>query len=352
MHLSIFAAITAIVVSSPGDGLDLNLDGIVDGADIGIVLAGWGGDMPPGADANRDGILDGADLGILLAGWTTDHPSPEPSIEVWTNIAGVSPELHDAHDSAESMIVYQRHLDHEPWDGVFDGPYVMAKWVALKKPGGFDPVNYSGPLCLDWEAGLLDRLGDVDHPQFGAALAQAKAALDAARKMFPRAKVGLYGWPLRRYWGQDERWRTATREAARIIVPASGCLFPSTYELYPGEEAQDLQRYSEIVRLALEVADGKPVYLYTWQRFHPSSACAYELVPEAEWTALIGGLLGVEFEGDRVDGIVLWGADSTWQAEPWAVAERGDRSVVQWLSDLAARNLTMARSACHVGGAQ
>jgi len=46
---------------------DLNGDGVVDGADLGILLKNWGGSGI--ADLNGDGVVDGADLGILLASW-------------------------------------------------------------------------------------------------------------------------------------------------------------------------------------------------------------------------------------------------------------------------------------------
>lgn len=46
---------------------DLNGDGLVDGADLGLLLGAWG---TPGADLNGDGTTDGADIGALLAGWT------------------------------------------------------------------------------------------------------------------------------------------------------------------------------------------------------------------------------------------------------------------------------------------
>jgi hypothetical protein len=51
--------------------IDLNLNGIVDGGDLGILLAFWGTVSPafPRADINRDGLVNGADLGILLAFW-------------------------------------------------------------------------------------------------------------------------------------------------------------------------------------------------------------------------------------------------------------------------------------------
>jgi len=47
---------------------DLNGDGVVDGADLGILLENWGGSGV--GDLNGDGVVDGADLGILLENWT------------------------------------------------------------------------------------------------------------------------------------------------------------------------------------------------------------------------------------------------------------------------------------------
>ncbi|HMN96131.1 MAG TPA: hypothetical protein PKC43_07450 [Phycisphaerales bacterium] len=46
---------------------DLNGDGTVDGADLGLLLSSWGG--TGSADLNNDGVVDGADLGLLLSGW-------------------------------------------------------------------------------------------------------------------------------------------------------------------------------------------------------------------------------------------------------------------------------------------
>ena len=46
---------------------DLNGDGVVNGADLAILLAAWGGDGP--ADLNDDGVVNGADLAILLGAW-------------------------------------------------------------------------------------------------------------------------------------------------------------------------------------------------------------------------------------------------------------------------------------------
>ena len=52
------------------DGIpgDLNGDGVVNGADLGLMLAAWGTTGP--GDLNGDGVVGGADLGLLLAAWT------------------------------------------------------------------------------------------------------------------------------------------------------------------------------------------------------------------------------------------------------------------------------------------
>ena len=51
---------------------DLNLDGVVNGADMGLMLSSWG---PCGTncpyDLNADGQVNGADLGVLLSAWGT-----------------------------------------------------------------------------------------------------------------------------------------------------------------------------------------------------------------------------------------------------------------------------------------
>jgi uncharacterized protein (DUF2141 family) len=52
-------------VAVPGD---LNGDGRVDGADLGVLLGSWG--LAGASDLNGDGTTDGADLGQLLAAWT------------------------------------------------------------------------------------------------------------------------------------------------------------------------------------------------------------------------------------------------------------------------------------------
>ena len=62
---SAFGADIVLDVANPAD---LNQDGVVDGADLGMLLGLWGsGD--PAADLDGDGTVGGADLGLLLGAW-------------------------------------------------------------------------------------------------------------------------------------------------------------------------------------------------------------------------------------------------------------------------------------------
>jgi len=65
------AQVTVTLSATVGGGnpADLNGDGVVNGADLGILLAAWG--VAPGspADLDGDGVVNGADLGLLLSNW-------------------------------------------------------------------------------------------------------------------------------------------------------------------------------------------------------------------------------------------------------------------------------------------
>jgi hypothetical protein len=63
--------VTFVLDLRPGGGgacsADLDLDGAVSGADLGLLLGAWATSGP--GDLNGDGTVTGADLGILLGQW-------------------------------------------------------------------------------------------------------------------------------------------------------------------------------------------------------------------------------------------------------------------------------------------
>lgn len=54
----------------PGIPGDLNIDGVVNGADLGLFLSVWGSQGPIG-DLNGDGWVNGIDLGLMLVNWSS-----------------------------------------------------------------------------------------------------------------------------------------------------------------------------------------------------------------------------------------------------------------------------------------
>jgi hypothetical protein len=60
-----YLCVEASDLGIPGD---INHDGMVNGIDIGYLLADWGTSLTR-SDVNRDGFVNGSDLGMLLANW-------------------------------------------------------------------------------------------------------------------------------------------------------------------------------------------------------------------------------------------------------------------------------------------
>jgi hypothetical protein len=53
-------------IVAPPCPYDLNDDGVIDGGDLGLILALWG---TADGDFNMDGITNGGDLGLMLSAW-------------------------------------------------------------------------------------------------------------------------------------------------------------------------------------------------------------------------------------------------------------------------------------------
>lgn len=60
---------TAFINQAANPTGDIDQDGDVDGADLGLLLTAWGSLNLPLADLDGDGTIDGVDLGMLLSNW-------------------------------------------------------------------------------------------------------------------------------------------------------------------------------------------------------------------------------------------------------------------------------------------
>ncbi len=64
-----FARATELFTGSSDCVADITGNGVVDGADLGMMLSAWGACDGCAPDLNGDGVVGGPDLGTLLAGW-------------------------------------------------------------------------------------------------------------------------------------------------------------------------------------------------------------------------------------------------------------------------------------------
>jgi hypothetical protein len=80
--LSIVLGLGAAVPAAAQCPADVTGNGLVNGADLGLVLSAWGSDGTDesGSDVNQDGIVNGADLGYLLSSWGT---CPDGTVRAW-----------------------------------------------------------------------------------------------------------------------------------------------------------------------------------------------------------------------------------------------------------------------------
>jgi formylglycine-generating enzyme required for sulfatase activity len=125
---------------------DLFIDGQVNGADLGALLAFWGPVNPglPQADMNRDGKVDGADLGHLLASWGPCQPAVVPS---WATLIDSLPDPAVITDPALLAAIRATGLAWHVFDTATQMEFMLV-------PSGTFAMGCSASdkfNCYDWE---------------------------------------------------------------------------------------------------------------------------------------------------------------------------------------------------------
>jgi hypothetical protein len=189
--------------------------------------------------------------------------------------------------------------------GRWSHPIYTERWLDRVVPADFD-----GFITLNWEGKAIGVLHDgPSHPEFEQTVDEWVRLIRFVREQRPRAYVGMYSLPIRQYWGQDEEWRRAAL-AYKPILDASSVIYPSVYDFYHRNPAGDHERFGNIVELALELAEGKPVILYTRHRYHPSNKVfPNRIIPRDEYVNHVRHLMNVEVDGQRPAGVVAWSND-------------------------------------------
>ena len=136
---------------------DLNGDGIVDGADMGLLLSAWGTCRGCSADLNGDGMVDGADMGLLLAYWTSGFAREGMSGDRESDEFERSDAVGIDGNMANSTMINDRLLVVAEHDGLIvaeSGFTQTADGVLVIEIDGQDPIVDSDLVLVNGEARL------------------------------------------------------------------------------------------------------------------------------------------------------------------------------------------------------
>ena len=141
----------------PNEGIpgDLDGDGLVSGADMGILLSQWGPCAGCPADLNGDGVVNGADMGLLLVNWTGNEGREAFDGEHDSLVADrFDPREWDLRHRNDGLLVVTDGLFLAETGFVQTGNGVLALEIAGTDPiAGHDLVVVRGEATLD---GVLD----------------------------------------------------------------------------------------------------------------------------------------------------------------------------------------------------
>jgi len=160
----------------------------------------------------------------------------------------------------------------------------VAAWLEKHVPPKHDDL-----LVLDWEeTGLSENPPRVE---------QALSLINFVRQYCPEAKIGYYlNHRLEKY---EPIWKQLNP-----LIAASDVVLPSIYQFT--QLASD--DYDAFVEWCLSA--GKPVYLYTWHRWHPADHYRpWKLIAVSQWLDHVRHFLSIEVNGNKPSGIILWGTD-------------------------------------------
>jgi hypothetical protein len=213
---------------------------------------------------------------------------------------------------------------------------IELQWSETKLKSWLDknvPTEFDGYLCLDWEEPFAV-LQDVGHVNHYAVVEQMRSLLMRVQVLRPHVKVGYYGLPFNQYWPifheLKKRSRAVEYEAyqSRIqsILDLSGAYFPSFYEHYKNSRTTpNFKIYGEMIRVILKLSDGKPVVIYTWDRYHDGGTQPYqfERLEAQAYKDMLLNILSQSSGGDKVDGVIVWGADGYFYSASFAKDSSG-----------------------------
>jgi len=131
----------------------------------------------------------------------------------------------------------------------------------------------------------------------------------------PKIKWGFYAIPFTTNWDTMSGFLDRNNHIEKLLKEVD-VLFPSMYMFYDDGIVGTLKNSEYItsnIEKSIELGKkyGKPVYPFVLHRFHPSNEkLGWLLMENSFWEDYVNKIVSCEYNGNYVDGIVWWSADT------------------------------------------
>lgn len=177
-----------------------------------------------------------------------------------------------------------------------------------KSPVIYDIEHWPLDIRKDVQTVAGDDIAAATQKTVASSMEKMIHILSASRKENPSVKYGFYGCvPLRDYWSPVKKdpellkkWHEAN-DYLKPLADSTDVICPSLYTFYPDRAAWVTYAKANIEE-ARRIANGKPVYVYLWPKYHNSNK-------EDGKKFIDGDFWKLQLEtvyNSGIDGVIIW----------------------------------------------
>jgi hypothetical protein len=214
--------------------------------------------------------------------------------------------LYAAHIWPKDIRKKERKPVLPPSDELISG--LVKNITADKSPVIYDIEHWPLDIRKNVSKVADDDIDAADNKSVDASIKKMIYIINCSRKANPSVKYGYYACiPLRDYWapvhnkpGAMEAWKKAN-DYLKPLADSVDVICPSIYTFF--NKPSDWVKYAKAnIAEAKRLANGKPVYVYLWPKYHVSNK-------EDRCKFIDGDFWKLQLEtvyNSGVDGIIIW----------------------------------------------
>jgi hypothetical protein len=183
-------------------------------------------------------------------------------------------------------------------------------------------ANYDGYAVIDWEgkAGTALEMESQDSPAYKDALSEFTKAIKLAKQMRPKAKWGFWGLP---FQPLDKMGQRKDVNSDVPLLKLCDVLYPMLYVPYNMDQSSNGGRRAKADKDAMISENLKGVFtlnrrlykkimVFIWYRYYTPGFKdnSYKLIPLDEFSEYAKEIMGYNYQGKKVDGLIWWGPDA------------------------------------------